>query len=206
MLSPKGDIRLFQRRKGELGKIIARKSNSKKIILDLCGGTGAWSKPYKDNGYDVRNITLPDYDVRLYQPLKNVYGILAAPPCTHLARCGARWWKQKGQPALFEALAIVDACMRIILISKPKFWCLENPVGRLSLYLGRPKIYFNPYDYGNPYTKKTCLWGKFNFPIKNPVQPIDKNFIHTMSPGPNRTLRRSITPSGFAQAFFEANR
>lgn len=40
----------------------------KKIILDLCGGTGAWSKPYAEKGYDVRNITLPDYDVRTYQP------------------------------------------------------------------------------------------------------------------------------------------
>ena len=37
-----------------------------KIILDLCGGTGAWSKPYVNAGYDVRNITLPDYDVRTY--------------------------------------------------------------------------------------------------------------------------------------------
>ena len=35
----------------------------KKIILDLCGGTGAWSKPYKDAGYDVVLITLPRYDV-----------------------------------------------------------------------------------------------------------------------------------------------
>jgi len=34
----------------------------KKIILDLCGGTGSWSKPYRDNGYDVRVITLPKYD------------------------------------------------------------------------------------------------------------------------------------------------
>jgi len=33
--------------------------NSKKIILDLCGGTGAWSEPYADAGYDVRVITLP---------------------------------------------------------------------------------------------------------------------------------------------------
>ena len=32
--------------------------NSKKIILDLCGGTGAWSKPYKDAGYDVRDDNL----------------------------------------------------------------------------------------------------------------------------------------------------
>jgi hypothetical protein len=40
--------------------------NSNKIILDLCGGTGAWSRPYREAGYDVRNITLPDYEVRFY--------------------------------------------------------------------------------------------------------------------------------------------
>ena len=34
-----------------------------KIILDLCGGTGAWSEPYREAGYDVRVITLPDFDV-----------------------------------------------------------------------------------------------------------------------------------------------
>lgn len=37
--------------------------NSKKIIIDLCGGTGSWSAPYKANGYDVRVITLPEYDL-----------------------------------------------------------------------------------------------------------------------------------------------
>lgn len=42
--------------------------NWNKIILDLCGGTGSWSKPYKDAGYDVKVITLPDNDVRLYAP------------------------------------------------------------------------------------------------------------------------------------------
>lgn len=34
-----------------------------KIILDLCGGTGSWSKPYRDAGYDVRVITLPHYNL-----------------------------------------------------------------------------------------------------------------------------------------------
>ena len=57
----------------------------KKVILDLCGGTGSWSKPYKDAGYDVRNITLPEFDVRTYMPPKNIYGILAAPPCTEFS-------------------------------------------------------------------------------------------------------------------------
>jgi hypothetical protein len=40
----------------------------RRIILDLCGGTGSWSKPYQEAGYDVRIITLPDYDVRTYIP------------------------------------------------------------------------------------------------------------------------------------------
>ena len=43
---------------------------SKKIILSLCGGTGSWEEPYRKHPdiYDVRNITLPDYDVRTYKP------------------------------------------------------------------------------------------------------------------------------------------
>lgn len=53
--------------------------NKDKIILDLCGGSGSWSKPYKEAGYDVRLITLPEYDVLTYEPPENVYGILAAP-------------------------------------------------------------------------------------------------------------------------------
>lgn len=60
------------------------KQNQHKIILDLCGGTGSWSKPYKDAGYDVRVITLPDNDVLAYRPPKDVYGILAAPPMHHV--------------------------------------------------------------------------------------------------------------------------
>lgn len=177
----------------------------KKIILDLCGGTGSWSKPYLEAGYDVRNITLPNYDVRTYKPPKDVYGILSAPPCTHLAGSGARWWKEKGQEALFESLALVDACMRVILISKPKFWALENPVGRLVHYLGKPKMYFNPCDFGDAYTKKTVLWGEFTIPKKNSIKPKGKNPIWYMSPGEKRGDQRSITPQGFAKAFFWAN-
>lgn len=37
---------------------------SKKIILDLCGGSGAWSRPYKQAGYQVYVLTLPEYDVK----------------------------------------------------------------------------------------------------------------------------------------------
>ena len=179
-----------------------------KIILDLCGGTGAWSKPYKDAGYEVILVDIKGgWDVRRAEKSnEQIYGILAAPPCTHLAGSGARWWKEKGTEALLEGLSIVDACMRIILLTNPVFWCLENPVGRLTRYLGKPKMYFNPCDYGDPYTKKTCLWGEFNIPEKNPVEPAEKSPIHYCPPGPKRQQIRSITPQGFAKAFFEANK
>lgn len=57
----------------------------RRIVLDLCGGTGAWSAPYREAGYDIRLITLPDWDVRFYEPPAGVHGILAAPPCTEFA-------------------------------------------------------------------------------------------------------------------------
>lgn len=177
--------------------------NRNKIILDLCGDTGAWSNPYKEAGYDVRVVTLPEYDVRLYKLPSNVYGILAAPDCTHLASSGARWWKQKGESALLEALSVADACMRIISVASPIFWCLENPVGRLIHYYGKPAMRFDPYEYGDPYTKKTLLWGKFNQPKKSPVSPIEGSKMHRMSSSWKK--QRGITPPGFAKAFFEAN-
>ena len=85
--------------------------NSGKIILDLCGGSGAWSRPYRQAGYDVRVITLPEYDVLTYSPPENVYGILAAPPCTEfsLAKNGSRRTRD-----LEAGMETVEACLRII--------------------------------------------------------------------------------------------
>ncbi len=181
--------------------------NEEKIIYDLCGGTGAWSEPYARAGYDCRIVTLPDTDVRLLEaPTELVYGVLAAPPCTHLSGSGARWWAGKGQVALIEALAVVDACLRFIYATKPTFWALENPVGRLVRYLGKPTMYFQPNEYGDTYTKKTVLWGDFNIPIKRLVLPLDGGKIHRMPPSLDRSMLRSITPLGFARAFYEANK
>lgn len=176
-----------------------------KVILDLCGGTGSWSKPYREAGYDVKIIDINE-DVRLFEkPHYKVHGILAAPPCTHLAVSGALHWNRKGISALLEALSVVDACLRAISITNPKWWCLENPIGRLNRYLGDPVMYFNPCDFGDPYTKKTCLWGKFNIPKFNRVFPSEGSRMHLLPPSENRQMLRSITPEGFAKAFFNAN-
>ena len=134
------------------------------IILDLCGGTGSWSQYYKKNGYDVRLITLPDNDVRLFIPPNNAYGVLAAPPCTEFSF--AKHFHGKGNYThnYKEGLEIVSACMRIILTCNPKFWAIENPRGYLKNWLGVPAMTFEPYYFGDMYQKKTDLWGVFNFP------------------------------------------
>jgi len=66
-------------------------------------------------------------------------------------------------------------------------------------------MYFHPYEFGDPYTKKTCLWGVFNSPRKAPVEPTEGSKMHRLPPGPGRAAQRSITPPGFARAFYEAN-
>lgn len=204
--------------------------NSEKIILDLCGGTGSWSKPYKDAGYDVRVITLPDHDVFTYEPPANVYGILAAPTCTHFSLCRTN----AKQPRDLEgAMKLVKRCLEIIWnqqyklpgpnskVTTLKFWALENPRGFLKYFLGNPPLEFTPSDYGNPYKKRTHIWGNFNIPIKQPVKcetvKFDKTLLEDLPELPQgfvydkgcgldkRQVRRSITPQGFAQAFFKAN-
>jgi hypothetical protein len=147
-------------------------------------------------------------DVRHYVPPREVHGILMAPPCTEFAVSGARWWKTKPPELLDEAVEIVMACLRIAADSGPVWWVMENPVGRLTRYMGKPVATFDPCDYGDPYTKRTCLWGNFTMPPKSPV-PIThakgSSPIHRAAPGPDRARLRSITPPGFARAFFEAN-
>lgn len=188
-----------------------------KTIISLCDYSGNWAKPYKDNGFDVIQVDIKlGQDIRLFKKIKDdVYGILAAPPCTEFAGSGARWWKDKDPQLLLDGMALIDACFRIIYANNPKFWVLENPVGRLIHWIGKPKIIFNPCDYGDAYTKKTCLWGNFNIPKQNPVEPefiikkgkrMSKMHYETFKmKKEQRQEIRSLTPMGFAKAFYEAN-
>lgn len=204
-------------------------NNSDKIILDLCGGTGSWSRPYCEAGYDVRVITLPEYDVRTYEPPDNVYGILAAPPCTEFSvlNCIAEA-RDRDEDAGME---IVNACLKIIEKCNPKFWAMENPRGYLRKYLGKPTYSFQPWYFGDAWTKATDIWGRFAPPrvvyddwadvpkLKIYARPGREKpnfaFLHKSAWENIPQLQyykpqtdaefRAMTPPGFARAFFEAN-
>lgn len=198
------------------------KPTGRPIILDLCGGTGSWSRPYLESGdYDVCIVDTQEWDddapktgdVRLYEiwspetrkPHVPVRGILAAPPCTNFSNSGAWKWKEKGEEGLLSALSVVDACIRLAVMLEPDWWALENPGGRLTRFLGQPKHKFDPNDYGDPWTKSTSLWGEFTIPEKNWVEPTEGSKMHRLPETKKRPLLRSMTPPGFARCFFEAN-
>ncbi len=196
-----------------------------RVILDLCGGTGEWSRPYHEAGYETIVVD-PSASAPSRGPASIVYltaeefvelpsippvhGVLCAPPCTEFAVSGARWWEKK-DPALLEgAIVTVRACLAIVKRVRPVWWALENPNGRIREFvpeLGPPLLSFDPCDYGDGYTKRTHLWGRLKpppFTARRGDAPLGSK-MHNIPPGPMQKTIRSMTPPGFARAFFESN-
>lgn len=167
------------------------------VVLDLCGGSGAWSEPYRRAGYDVRVVSLPAGDVRTFVPTGVIHGVLCAPPCDQfsLARNG-----DKSPRDFLSALEVVAGCLRIVGLARPLWWAMENPVGYLGRWMGTPVDVFEPYEFGDPWTKRTALWGRFSLPERGP-------FVEAVGSAMDRSsaAERAVTPPGFASAFFRAN-
>ncbi len=204
-----------------------------KTIVSLFDYTGTWSKPYRDAGYNVIQ-----HDLQLGQDIftdtipaaiadhnegRTIHGLLAAVPCTDFAGCGARWWKGKeDKPADHHKLECFDntvdlsigmalAVLAVVEWLQPLWWCIENPIGRIHKLvpeLGRPLMYFNPTDFGHPYTKRTALYGRFNtnLPKTFALNLFGSEMWAKYGGRSQRTKNaRSVTPKGFAKAFFQAN-
>ena len=116
--------------------------------------------------------------------------IVAFPPCTHLAVSGAKWFAAKRkdgrqQQGIDFFLSIANAnCHRI---------AIENPVGIMSSIWRKPDQIIQPYEYGDPFSKKTCLWLK-NLPQLTPTQLVDKGESITFTSGKSM-------PKWYADAF-----
>jgi len=138
--------------------------------------------------FDIRRI-LDDYngDVEL---------MIAHPPCTHLAVSGARWFKGKEREQE-EALEFV----RLLLDAPIPRIALENPISIISTRIRKPDQIIQPWMFGHPETKATCLWLK-NLPKLVPTNTVEgrDNRVHREPPGPDRWKNRSRTMQGVADA------
>lgn len=173
-------------------------------IWDLCGGTGAWSEPYRQAGYHVEVFDiLTGRDVRLLQRERGVWGILAAPVCTVFSYARNRY--EPTETELLKALSLVDACLRITFAQRNglSWWALENPINKLRRYIGPPRLTFKQWEYGDAGHKPTGIWGDFHEPAKCPKPRTKPSTFRTKLE--NASPSDAVTPPGFAKAFFEVN-
>jgi hypothetical protein len=92
--------------------------------------------------------------------------MIAHPPCTYLSRAGARWWGAPERDALADEAAKFVFKLRDAPIH---YIAIENPIGQLNSRWRYPDQTIQPYEFGHPYSKATCLWLK-NLP---PLFPTD---------------------------------
>jgi hypothetical protein len=124
--------------------------------------------------------------------------LIAHPTCTDLCSSGARWFKEKRADGRQQAA--IDFFMMFVNAPVPCI-AIENPVGIMSRIYRKPDQIIQPWQFGHPETKATCLWLK-GLPKLTPTNIVDgrEPRIHWMSPGPNRAKARSLTYQGWADA------
>jgi hypothetical protein len=196
-------------------------------ILEQSGGHPEWH--FKGNILDILNGMFKCKCGYLFEYGCGKYGccstakliewdcMVAFPPCTDLAMSGAKHFEQKRndgrqQKSIEFFLQLVNAPIPFIAI--------ENPIGVMSSFYRKPDQIINPFDFGDPARKPTCLWLK-NLPkLKStnfgdaPLfgETLNKGEFHTtkggktlpkwynLPPSENRSKIRSKTFPGIAKA------
>lgn len=184
-------------------------------ILIACESSGTVREAFRAKGHDAWSCDiLPCDDGCLFHLRRDVREVLGMgwdlaichPPCTDLAVSGAAHFAQKiadgrQQSALEFVRMLMDAPIHRIAV--------ENPVSVISSKIRKPDQIINPWQFGHPEQKKTCLWLK-NLPplvetnnVHVEMMKLPKNRrerLHYLSPGPNRWKERSKTFQGIADA------
>ena len=134
-------------------------------------GHDAWScdiLPTESPGNHIQDDVLKHLD-------KGWDLMIAHPPCTYLSNAGARFLYPKGKlnkdryklglKAKEFFMALYNAPINKI--------CVENPISSRIFELPKHTQTIQPYEYGHPVQKKTCLWIK-NLKTLTPTKVIQK--------------------------------
>lgn len=96
--------------------------------------------------------------------------VIAFPPCTHLAVSGASWFAEKIRDGRQQMG--IGFFLAFTALDHIKHVAIENPVGIMSNLYRKPDQIINPWQFGDPYEKKTCLWLK-NLPLLEPTNIVE---------------------------------
>jgi hypothetical protein len=122
--------------------------------------------------------------------------VIAFPPCTHLTRAAAHL--RKARAADVHA---ASELVRTIWEAPCPLMCLENPVGLVWRILGHPQQQIDPYQFGHPLRKRTCLWLRGLPPLMSTRLMLHRReWVTSIARTPDRAARRSRTFDGVAAA------
>ena len=173
-------------------------------ILIACEFSGVVRDAFASKGHDVWSCDLlptesPGNHIQgdVLEVLHDGWDLMIAhPPCTHLAVSGARWFKDKYQ----EQVEALDFVRQLLGAPIPRV-ALENPISIISSKIRKPDQIIQPWQFGHPETKATCLWLR-ELPKLVPTNVVEgRNArVHKEPPGPDRWKNRSRTLRGIAEA------
>jgi hypothetical protein len=174
-------------------------------VLVACEFSGRVRERFRAKGHDAWSCDLlPSMDGSKYHIQGDVLEhldekwdmVIGFPPCTYLttARNGHPVDWDERDKAIDFALKLWEApCPRV---------ALENPVGALTSILGKASQIIQPYQFGDPWHKRTCLW-LFALPRLVPTNIIVPRGHWVSSGGrysQNEKRTRAVTFPGIAQA------
>jgi hypothetical protein len=139
-------------------------------VLVACEYSGTVRDAFIALGHEAMSCDLlptdvegPHYEGDIFDVLDDGWDLMIAhPPCTYLSNAGARHLYPKkflNQQRYEQGLEAKQFFMKLLTCNIKKI-CVENPVP--SSIFGLPKYHqvIQPYEFGHPYQKKTCLWLK----------------------------------------------
>ena len=131
------------------------------------------------------------------------------PTCTYLTVSANKWYADQperksgalvGQARRDAREEAIYFFMRLMTCNIPKI-AIENPIGVMSSRYRKPDQVLQPWMFGHPETKATCLWLK-NLPKLTPTDIVEgrEQRLHYLSPSKDRAKLRSKTYQGIADA------
>jgi hypothetical protein len=177
-------------------------------VLVGCEFSGVVRDAFARRGFDAWSCDLEPSETEGNHVIDDVLNVvhrgrwdlfIAHPPCTDLAASGAWAFKFKGDRQEF-ALALVR---ELLAVPVPRI-AIENPVSVISTRIAKPTQVVQPWWFGHPEPKATCLWLKALPKLRatNPVIPGKSNIL-AMPPSAERRAERSRTYRGVAEAMAE---
>lgn len=183
-------------------------------VLVACEFSGVVRDAFIERGHDAWSCDLlpsdSDRGPHIQGDVLDILGngwdmMIAHPPCTYLANSGVSWLHKQPErwQKMFEGAIFFKRLLRADI---PRI-CVENPIMHkyaVEIIGRRQDQAIQPWMFGHPESKATCLWLKNLKPLlPTKVMTVREQRLHRLPPSPERAQERSRTFPGIAAAMAE---